>query len=76
MKSKIIIFTLLGSLALLGFQFASNIGLHLLQSPGYQIANYQAPDYGLGDNHVDKLMPFPDLGKGERSPFDLYKYGG
>lgn len=50
--------------------------LNMLQSPGYQIPDYQEPDYGLGDNHISKLIPFPDLAKGERSPFDIYKYGG
>ncbi len=58
-----------------GFQI-TDPNLNMLQSPGYQIPDYQEPDYGLGDNHISKLIPFPDLAKGERSPFDIYKYGG
>ncbi len=58
-----------------GFQIADN-SLHLLQSPGAKIENYQKSDYGLNSNYVDSLKPFPDLKKGERSPFDLYKYAG
>lgn len=50
--------------------------LFMLQSPGAQIKDYQEIDYGLGTNYVDKLLKFPELNKGERTPFDLYKYGG
>ncbi len=50
--------------------------LHLLQSPGARIFDYKKNDYGLGSSYVNDLKKFPDLKKGERSPFDLYKYGG
>ena len=53
-----------------------NIDLHLLQSRGAEVENYVEPDYGLGPNHVDSLLPFPDLKKGERAPFDLWRYAG
>ncbi|MBT8271510.1 MAG: cytochrome C, partial [Bacteroidia bacterium] len=33
-------------------------------------------DYGLGSGHIDSLIPFPDVKKGERTPFDLWRYGG
>jgi cytochrome c peroxidase len=50
--------------------------LHLRQSPGTSVPNYVAPDYGLGDGAIDRLMPYPDVGKGDRTPFDLWRYGG
>ncbi|MCH7524140.1 MAG: cytochrome C [Bacteroidetes bacterium] len=58
-----------------GFQIADR-NLFMLQSPGAIIEDYKESDYGLGDNYIDKLLKFPDLKKGERTPFDLYKYGG
>ena len=51
-------------------------GQHMLQTAGYKPADYKESDYGLGDHHVDNLPPFPNLRAGERSPFDLWKYGG
>lgn len=50
--------------------------LHMLQSPGAEIADYAPGDFGLGDSHVDNLLPYPPLEKGDRTPFDLWKYGG
>jgi cytochrome c peroxidase len=50
--------------------------LHMLQSRPAAAANYQRSDYGLGESFVDKLLPYPDLEKGARTPFDLWKYGG
>jgi cytochrome c peroxidase len=58
------------------FQIVGDIGLHMLQSPGAVVENYVEPDYGLGSGHVDSLMPYPDLKKGERTPFDLWLYAG
>ena len=66
---------LFGSLLFFSFQMVNN-NLHLLQSPGAVIEDYTEPDYGLGSGHIDSLMPFPDIKKGERTPFDLWKYGG
>ncbi len=53
-----------------------NSNLHMLQSPGARISNYEESDYGLGSSFVKDLKKYPDLKKGERSPLDLYKYGG
>lgn len=33
-------------------------------------------DYGLGDGHISKLIPYPSGGPGARTPFDLWRYGG
>lgn len=33
-------------------------------------------DYGLGDSHVSRLEPYPQVKKGDRTPFDLWRYGG
>lgn len=73
---KVIILTSLAAIFLVGFQFADEIQLHLLQSPGAEVENYVEPDYGLGPGHVDSLLPYPSLKKGERTPFDLWKYAG
>ena len=32
--------------------------------------------HDLGNNHIDSLIPFPNVKKGERTPFDLWRYGG
>ncbi len=50
--------------------------LHMLQSQGASVKGYQKSDYGLGSGFVDSLMPYPDLKKGDRTPFDLWKYAG
>ncbi len=41
-------------------------------APGGGAAN----DYGLGNNHVSRLMPYPKGGPGTRTPFDLWRYAG
>ena len=64
-----------GVLLLVSFQVANN-HLHLLQSPGVVIEDYVEPDYELGAGHIDSLIPYPDVKKGERTPFDLWRYGG
>src|SRR5690606_10640925 len=34
-------------------------------------------DYGLGDGHISKLLPYPQpCPPGQRTPFDLWRYGG
>src|SRR6058998_570436 len=50
--------------------------LHLRQSPGAWTPPLTNWDYGLGDSHISKLQPYPDAKKGDRSPFDLWRYGG
>ncbi|WP_207785455.1 cytochrome C [Flagellimonas aquimarina] len=75
MKRKILYFSLTGAFLLLSFQIV-NTKLHLLQSPGAVVDDYIEPDYGLGSGHIDSLIPFPEVKKGERTPFDLWKYGG
>lgn len=59
-----------------GFQFGDQLRLHMLQSPGYELPDYKEPDYGLGPSHVDSLKPYPDVQKGERTPFELWEYAG
>jgi cytochrome c peroxidase len=76
MKKKYIIIGFLISLILVSFQLSKDIGLHLLQSPGAVVEDYVEPDYGLGDGHVDSLLPYPKVKKGERTPFDLWRYAG
>ncbi|UII26562.1 cytochrome C [Fulvivirga maritima] len=58
-----------------GFQVI-NHNLHMLQSPPGTVANYKDYDYELGSGYIDSLKRYPDLKKGERSPFDLWKYAG
>jgi cytochrome c peroxidase len=62
-------------LATVAFQIA-DVDLHLLQSPGAEVANYQKSDYNLGSSYVDSLKTYPDLKKGERQPFELWEYAG
>ncbi|MDX1627921.1 MAG: hypothetical protein R3345_04430, partial [Fulvivirga sp.] len=62
-------------IVVVGFQVVNN-NLHMLQSPGATVKNYQESDYGLGSSYVDSLMKYPDVKKGERTPFDLWKYAG
>ena len=50
--------------------------LHMLQSRPAEAEQYVESDFGLGDSYVDNLLPYPDLAKGERTPLDLWKYGG
>ncbi len=76
MSKKIIVPIALGSIVLLASQLPINIDLHLLQSRGAVVQDYEEPDYGLGPSHVDSLLPFPDLEKGDRTPFDLWRYAG
>lgn len=76
MKKKLLLLLFSGVLILTAFQVSDKLGLHLLQSPGAKIENYVEPDYELGSGHIDSLMPYPDVEKGERTPFDLWKYGG
>jgi len=75
MKKRITLAVITGGILLLSFQSANN-SLHLLQSPGAVIENYLEPDYGLGSGHVDSLLPIPNVKKGERTPFELWKYAG
>lgn len=75
-KKYLVIASFLTCATLVGFQMASDLNLHMLQSPGYQVPNYVEPDYNLGDGAIDKLIPYPDVEKGERTPFDLWRYGG
>ena len=76
MKKKLLIAACaMAFLGVVGFQIA-NQGLHMFQSPGARIIDYEESDYGLGSAYVDSLKPYPDLKKGERSPFELWEYAG
>lgn len=74
-KKIIIIITVILLVATVAFQIA-DVDLHMLQSPGAVVENYQESDYGLGSSYVDSLKIFPDLKKGERHPFELWEYAG
>ncbi|MDY7091545.1 MAG: cytochrome C [Acidobacteriota bacterium] len=50
--------------------------LYLRQSRAATRAPDPAEDYGLGDGHISRLEPYPELQKGDRTPFDLWRYGG
>jgi cytochrome c peroxidase len=50
--------------------------LYLRQTPGARTTNKIGADWGLGDGHVSKLKPYPQLKCGERNPFDLWRYAG
>ncbi len=89
MKKNIIIAALVVAVAILAvLQFknsssarasdkpAAGNDLFMLQSRGATTPGYKASDYGLGDSYIEKLLPYPDLEKGERAPFDLWKYAG
>ena len=65
-------FVVLGAVA---FQTIDS-NLHMLQSPGATVAGYEESDYGLGSSYVDSLKPYPQIGKGERSPLNLWEYAG
>jgi cytochrome c peroxidase len=55
---------------------SGSASLHMLQSPAAKATNRLESDYGLGDGHVSKLLPYPAGGPGTRTPFDLWRYGG
>ena len=54
----------------------SRVALHMLQSPAAVNPNYKENDYGLGEGYYRKLIPYPDVKKGERTDFEIWKYGG
>lgn len=74
MKKKHV-FALIVTGSLLLFSFQAN-KIKTILSSGAAIGNNMAPDYGLGSGHVDSLLPFPELKDGDRTPFDLWRYGG
>jgi len=74
-KKMILPFVILSGI-LIASQLPVEIDLHLLQSRGAVVENYEEPDYGLGPNHVDSLLPYPKLGKGDLTPFDIWRYAG
>lgn len=60
---------------IVGFQLTDG-RLHMLQSPGATVPNYQESDYGLGSSYVDSLKTYPELKDGERQPFNIWEYAG
>ena len=50
--------------------------LHMLQSRAAVALDYKESDYGMGDSYYRKLLPYPNVQVGDRTPFDLWKYGG
>lgn len=50
--------------------------IYLKQSPGASAVVPDENDYGLGDGYISRLLPYPPGGKGERTPFDLWRYAG
>jgi cytochrome c peroxidase len=50
---------------------------YLQQSPAARADVPEGLDYGLGDGHISKLIPYPQpCPPGTRTPFDLWRYGG
>lgn len=50
---------------------------YLKQSGGVSAEVDAEWNYGLGDGHISKLLPYPQPGSpGQRTPFDLWRYGG
>ena len=50
---------------------------YLKQSPAARAERPNSTDWGLGDGHISKLLPYPDpYGPGVQTPFDLHLYGG
>ncbi|HUG89304.1 MAG TPA: cytochrome B6 [Planctomycetaceae bacterium] len=50
---------------------------YLQQSPGIMAPIDPDYDYGLGDGHASKLLPYPSpCLPGDRTPFDLWRYAG
>jgi cytochrome c peroxidase len=49
---------------------------YLRQSPAAVAEDRVETDYGLGDGHVSKLLPYPPGGDGVRTPLDLWRYAG
>ncbi len=55
---------------------ADSEAVYLRQSPGASVDRGDH-DFGLGDGHISKLTPYPKpCREGDRTPFDLYRYGG
>ena len=76
MKKKILVsLGFIMIVVIVGFQVV-NDNLSMLQSPGAVIDGYQDIDYGLGSSYVDSLKQYPDVKKGERTPFNLWEYSG
>jgi len=50
--------------------------LHMRQSPPAVASDRRPTDWGLGPSHVSKLRPYPAGDKGDRTPFDLWRYAG
>ena len=49
---------------------------YLRQSPGPRVDRGNI-DWGLGDGHISKLIPYPQpCREGDRTPLDLWRYGG
>ena len=48
---------------------------YLRQSPGVRVDD-SGNDYGLGDSHISHLKPYDPCKPGDRTPFDLWRYGG
>ena len=60
---------------IVGFQLVDG-RLHMLQSPGAFIPDYEESDYGLGSGYIDSLKTYPDIKDGERQPFNIWEYAG
>jgi len=74
-KNLLLIASIILFVGVVGFRLVED-DLHMLQSPGAKVRGYVEHDYGLGSSYVDRLKQYPDLKKGERTPFDLWKYAG
>ena len=51
--------------------------MHMYQGRATVAEDYDPTyDFGLGDSHVSQLEPYPNVTKGDRTPFDLWRYAG
>jgi cytochrome c peroxidase len=48
---------------------------YLRQSPG-AVSGQKPADFGLGEHHGARLIPYPPAVAGDRTPFDLWRYAG
>jgi cytochrome c peroxidase len=56
---------------------AADDGGYFQQSAGAVTMNGVSGDFGLGDSHVSRLLPYPrPCTEGMRTPFDIWRYAG
>jgi len=61
---------------LIASQLPVEIDLHFLHTLGAVVECCEEPDYGLLPNHMDSLLPYPKVGEGDLTPFEIWRYVG